>query len=94
MQYNGGQGGPLFEEPIELFADWTDLLQKSVYLLSVTLMLIAQAVLFGLAHGYLRTEQVDGTPITEAGTGWLKKLYPASPPQRLPYRRWLRAGGA
>lgn len=73
-QYNGGQVLHLFGEPLDLFADWTDLLQKSVYLLSVTLMLIAQAILLGATHSYLKAELADGTPFTEGGAERLKKL--------------------
>lgn len=73
-QYNGGQVFQPFGEPLDLFGEWTDLLQKSVYLLSVTLMLIAQTILFGLAHGYLKSELADGTPFTEKGAERLKKL--------------------
>ena len=43
-------------------------------LLSVTLMLIAQTILFGSTHGYLKAELVDGTPFTEVGAERLKGL--------------------
>ena len=61
-------------EPIRLFADGTDLLQKCVELLSVALLLTAEAILLGLTHGYLKSEQADGTPFTESGAERLKRL--------------------
>lgn len=73
-QYNGGQVFHLFGAPLDLFADWADLLQKSVYLLSVTFMLIAQVILLILTHGYLKAELADETPFTEKGAERLKKL--------------------
>lgn len=73
-QYNGGQVLWLLGEPFDLFADGTDLLQKYVYLLSVTFMLISEAILLGLVRGYLKSEQADGTPFTENGADRLKRL--------------------
>ncbi len=73
-QYHGGSVFLIYGEPLKIFADGTDLLQKCVELLSAAFMLIADAILFGLAYGYLKSELADGTPFTEKGAGRLKKL--------------------
>ncbi len=73
-QYNGGHVFSLMGEPLKLFADGTNLLQKHVELLSTTFMLIAEAILFGLSHSYLKSELADGTPFTEQGAERLRKL--------------------
>ena len=73
-QYNGGHVFGLWGEPLNLFPDGTDLLKEYVYLLSITFMLIAQAILLGLTHSYLKSELKDGTPFTEKGADCLKKL--------------------
>ena len=64
VQYHGGTVLRIFGEPFDLFADGTDLLQKYVYLLSVTFMLIAEAILLKLTHSYLKSERADGTPFS------------------------------
>lgn len=74
VQYNGGHIFGILGEPMKLFADGTDLLQKYVSLLSSAFMLTSDAILFGLAHSYLKSEQADGTPFTEKGAERLKKL--------------------
>ena len=74
VQYHGGTVLRIFGEPFDLFADGTDLLQKYVYLLSVTFMLIAEAILLKLTHSYLKSERADGTPFTYNGAERLKKL--------------------
>ena len=73
-QYNGGTALHIGGEPFNLFADGTNLIQKSVYLISVTFMLIAEAILLKLTHSYLKSEQADGTPFTYNGAERLKKL--------------------
>ena len=74
VQYHGGTVLRIFGEPFDLFADGTDLLQKYVYLLSVTFMLIAEAILLKLTHSYLKSDRADGTPFTYNGAERLKKL--------------------
>lgn len=86
VQYHGG-GTVLhiFGEPFDLFADGTDLLQKYVYLLSVTFMLIAEAILLKLTHSYLKSERTDGTPFNYNGANGSKSSvsalsgFPSSP---------------
>ena len=73
-QCHGGTVFSIIGEPLKLFADGTDLLQKYVELLSITFMLIAEAILLGLTHGYLKSEQADGTPFTEQGAERIRKL--------------------
>ncbi len=73
-QYCGGTVFSLFGEPIKIFPDGTDLLQKFIQLLSATFKLTAEAILFGLTYDYLKIEQADGTPFTFGGAERLKKL--------------------
>lgn len=73
-EYFGGTVFSIFGEPIKLFPDGTDLLQKFVELLSTTLKLTADAILFGFTYNYLKSEQADGTPFTLSGAERLKKL--------------------
>ncbi len=74
VQYNGGHIFSVLGEPMKLFADGTDLVQKYVELLSGAFMLTAEAILFGLTHSYLKSEQADGTPFTEKGADNLRAL--------------------
>lgn len=74
VQYGGGHIFNLLGEPLKLFSDSTNLLQMYVYLLSVTFMLTAEAILFGLTYCYLKSELADGTPFTQKGAERLKKL--------------------
>ena len=53
VQYNGGHIFSVLGEPMKLFADGTDLVQKCVELLSGAFMLTAEAILSGLTHSYL-----------------------------------------
>ena len=66
-QYNGDEVFLIYGEPLRPFPDGTDLLQKYVYLPSVTFMLNAEAILLALVHGYLKFEPADGAPLTEKG---------------------------
>ena len=70
---NGGQVLSVMGKPLEVFADG-DMLRAYVDLLSLTFVLAADAILFGLAHRYFRSELADGTPFTEAGAERLKRL--------------------
>lgn len=70
---NGGQVFSIMGEPIELFLE-ERFLQTYGKLLVMNFMLTADAVLFGFAHSYLKSEQADGTPFTEQGAERLKKL--------------------
>ena len=74
IQYNGGQTFLLFGKPLEIFKDKTALLQIYTKQMSYTFMLIAEAVLFGFAHRYFKTELQDGTPFTENGAEKLLRL--------------------
>ena len=74
VQYNGGHIFSVLGEPMKLFADGTDLVQKCVELLSGAFMLTAEAILSGLTHSYLKSEQADGTPFTEKGADNLRAL--------------------
>ncbi len=73
-QNNGGHVFSIFGEPIEIFPDGTNLAQKFVELLSISLTLAAQAILLVFTHAYLKAEQTDGTPFTESGANKLKTL--------------------
>jgi len=73
-QYNGGQIFIVNGESVKIFPDGTDLLQKYVELLSIALMLVADAILFGLSKAYLKSEQADGTPFTENGANRIRLL--------------------
>ena len=70
---NGGRVYGLMGEPIEAFAGkaFPDMYAA---LLTHTLALVADAVLLGMAQGYLKHEQADGTPFTEKGAEKLKRL--------------------
>lgn len=73
-QSRGGNVFSLVGEPLKLFPEGTDLLQKSVELFAGVFMLTAQAILFGFSEGYLKAEQADKTPFTESGAQRLKRL--------------------
>lgn len=70
---NGGQVFGIMGEPIEIFTE-ENFLQTYVKLLAMTFVLTSDAILLGLAHSYLKSEQADGTPFTEQGAERLKRL--------------------
>lgn len=74
VQYNGGTVFSIIGEPLKIFSDETNLLQKNVELLAATLMLASEAILLGLTRSYLKSELADGTPFTETGAKQLQKL--------------------
>lgn len=73
-QHFGGTVFSLLGEPLKLFDENADLLQKYTELLSAAITLTADAILLGFTHGYLKAESSDGTPFTESGAKKLKKL--------------------
>ena len=73
-RYENAVASDDYFEAMKLFADGTDLVQKCVELLSGAFMLTAEAILSGLTHSYLKSEQADGTPFTEKGADNLRAL--------------------
>lgn len=59
--------------PIENFIE-DDLMQTYMTLLSYVFTLTSDAILFWLAHSYLKSEQADGTPFTGKGARQIKNL--------------------
>ncbi len=49
-------------------------MQTYMTLLSYVFTLTSDAILFWLAHSYLKSEQADGTPFTEKGAKQIKNL--------------------
>lgn len=73
--YSGGQVFSLFGEPITIFSSSDRALNEVLaVLLADFVMITAEAILLSFAHRYLKAEQADGTPFTEAGADMLKKL--------------------
>lgn len=72
--YNGGHVFSIFGSELKMFSDSANLMQTYAYMLTETILLTANAVLFGFAVSYLKTEQAEGTPFTEKGAEMLKKL--------------------
>ena len=72
--YNGGQVFSLFGTALEPFSNGEGLHQMLAVLLSDMVLLTADAILLGLAGGYFKTEQAEGTPFTENGANLLKNL--------------------
>ena len=72
--YAGGTVFSLFGTPVPMFAESAELGRMMAMLLSEMVVLIANAVLLGLAGHYFKTEQADGTPFTADGANRVKRL--------------------
>ena len=71
---SGGQVIGLFGESITYEIDQTGADGVMAALLSDTVFLTTDAILLSFARRYFRMEQADGTPFTETGADYLKKL--------------------
>lgn len=72
--YSGGQVFSLFGEPITPFSTGRSMNEMLATLLADFVMITSEAILLSFANRYLKAEQAEGTPFTEAGAEMLKKL--------------------
>ena len=73
-RYRGGYVFLIRHETLQLFPDGTDLVQKSVKLLSAAFALTGGTLLLGMTHRCLRAEQAEGTPFTVRGAERIRTL--------------------
>ncbi|MGM9661075.1 MAG: hypothetical protein ACI3WQ_10795 [Faecousia sp.] len=72
--YSGGRVFGLFGELITVPSGGAGLNQALAVLLSDLVMLLTDATLLAYAYGYLKAEQVEGTPFTVKGADRIQKL--------------------
>ena len=72
--YTGGQVFSLFGEPITFNLGKGELNHAAAVLLSDLVFLTTDAILLAFAHRYFKIEQAEGTPFTENGANFLKRL--------------------
>ena len=72
--YSGGQVFSLFGEPVTIFSTGRGMNEMLAVLLGDCIMLTAEAILLCFAGRYLKAEQAEGTPFTEAGAEQLNRL--------------------
>lgn len=70
----GGQAFTLFGKPVIIYESSLGANQTLAVMLSSLLFLVTDAILLGLANQYIKREQAQGTPFTQAGADYLKKL--------------------
>lgn len=72
--YTGGQVFSLFGEPVTIFSSGKGMNEMLAVLLADFIMITSEAILLSFANRYLKAEQAEGTPFSEAGAEQLKRL--------------------
>ena len=72
--YTGGQVFSLFGEPITFYSSRENINQAMAVLFSDMVFLTTDAILLAFAGRYFKIEQAEGTPFTENGASFMKKL--------------------
>lgn len=72
--YSGGQVFSLFGEPVTIFSSGKGMNEMLAVLLADFIMITSEAILLSFANRYLKAEQAEGTPFSEAGAEQLKRL--------------------